>query len=247
MAIEYAEAKLQCVATPTAYLNTRQTYTASCTSDAQHPTPEGNDVTEVVEAGTVTSTTSQAEADAQAQALARSNAESRLSCTFFNKEITKTVACPSPNQAITASATVAAKSHSATTQIEADNLASLAVTNAANALLTCPAPKVWNTGGHGTVDVHTYCSVQPQVGGIPGPIGPPRLLPVTVSCAWSVDHHVIQGDTVELANAAANAIAELSARAKAELLAASSTICPAGQTVGGVLLIAEPVIISGVP
>lgn len=128
-----AQSKLVCTDSPSEYLNTVQTYTASCPTGAT-----GNSVTVTTPAGYFKSTVSQAYADAAALADATEKANAQLSCLFYNVEQTATASCPSGSTGDDASATVAAGQFTSTiSQADADAKALAEAQNQANAALSC--------------------------------------------------------------------------------------------------------------
>lgn len=79
---------------PTAFLNTQQSYTASCPgASGGTPAATGSSVTITVPAGQFQSAISQALADAAALSAAQATAESQLVCTYFNAAQTADVTC----------------------------------------------------------------------------------------------------------------------------------------------------------
>lgn len=152
-AADDANAKLVCVTPVITYLNTVQSVTVSCPgANEDVPAADGNPVTVTIAAGQYSSTASQSAADAAALAAATAQANTQLVCTFWNSEQEYTASCISPATGSDVTITVAAHTHSATTQALADSLALTDAINQANEALTCSTPPTvyWNTQQQGS-------------------------------------------------------------------------------------------------
>jgi len=144
-----AEAQLVCTAVPVTYKNTiAGDYTATCTGDADAPTPDGVPVHIVIPAGTVEGA-SVAEANAAAQTQAESQARAQLTCTFWNRAQSFTAHCDSDPDVADITKTIAAGTYSASSQAQADELALTEAENQARAemepLCVGDGPLVYNT------------------------------------------------------------------------------------------------------
>ena len=177
-----AQAQLSCVAPPVTYWNVARTVTASCQGEDGAPTPSGNTVTVTVPANTVSSTVSQDDANSQADALGLSQAQSKLSCTFYNKETTYKASCPANTSGPDQTATVPAGTYSSTdSQATADQLALTDAIHQVNVLLagSCSA------GGGGGPYYNTIFTVTAQAfsSNCPNPLGgvKPGIVTVTVT------------------------------------------------------------------
>jgi hypothetical protein len=93
LALQRAQAQLQCQDAPTEYTNDEVSYTASCIKSDGAPDPVGTPVTIVVDAGTFKSTVSKADANAAAYAHAEQVAWSTLRCAYKNRAKSVSVTC----------------------------------------------------------------------------------------------------------------------------------------------------------
>lgn len=232
-----AEARLDCEPEAVTYTNDPQTYTAACQGEAGAPPPEGDPVTVTIPAGTVSSNISKADANQIALAMAIAQAAAQLSCVYWNREKSAVAVCPT-NEAITASATVVAHTHSSTkSQSEADDLAQADADNAAlealEALGTCTdvtvywnevrqaskSVSIWNSTGQTWCQSAETGAVYDCTGG--GPRVPTwcQLLVTAV-----VPAHYFSNSSQEAANIAAQAMAEQLALSRLNTLSAQG-IC----------------------
>lgn len=143
-----ATAQLVCEEVST-FTNDAQSATVACQGQQGAPAPEGNPVTVVVPAGTITSTISKADANQRAAALAQQQAAAGLSCTYWNRAMTSALLTCDIDPNIQVQKTVAEHTYSSTiSQQDADAQALEDATNQANtelALLCVGSNVVWNT------------------------------------------------------------------------------------------------------
>jgi hypothetical protein len=149
MAASQAQAKLSCSGATGTFLNTAQSFTATCAAaNGNTPAATGNSVTVTIPAGEFQSNVSQAIANAAALAAAQQQAESQLLCTFHNAPQTASASCPdgSGTQTVTIPA---GQFSSIISQADADSQALIeAQKEAAQALVdshACDSFIVWNT------------------------------------------------------------------------------------------------------
>lgn len=136
-----AEAQLVCTATPVLYWNTVEgRFTATCAQEDGAPMPVGDAHTATRPVGTVSSTVSVEDANTQAQAQAIEEAQDGLSCTFYNREVTGTKACPDgsneqsvtiPAKALVDGVPAYVSTGPGSSQAAADSLAQIAANNQA--------------------------------------------------------------------------------------------------------------------
>lgn len=133
-----AQSKLQCNAGSGIFLNTVQTFAASCpAASGTTPAAIGTPVTVTIPAGSYQSSVSQELADAAALNAAMSQANAQLSCVFYNAPQTVQATCPDGSTGTTQSATVAASQFTDTTQAGVDAKASAEAQRQASNLLSC--------------------------------------------------------------------------------------------------------------
>lgn len=133
-----AIAQLNCQTPPTTFLNAAQSFTAVCSGNGIAPNPDGVPQTVNIPAGIYQSTISQADADAQALAAAQQQAQTLLSCTFYNSAQTFTANCPDGQSGTPVTKAVAAHTFSSTlSQSDADTQAINSAMSQANAALVC--------------------------------------------------------------------------------------------------------------
>ncbi len=134
-----AENQLVCETAATVFLNTPQTYTATCAPASDDtPAATGNSVTVTIPAGQYQSTLSQAAADAAALTAATNQATSQLVCTFYNAPQTYTASCPSGSTGSDVEVTIPAGAYSSiVSQQDADAQALAAAQSQAVAGLSC--------------------------------------------------------------------------------------------------------------
>jgi hypothetical protein len=157
-----AEARLVCTATPTLYWNTvAGFFVATCQKETGAPDPTGSPSTGSKAIGTVSSTENVEDANTQAQAQAIEEAQDGLSCTFYNRAVTGTKACPDgtneqsvtiPAKALVDGVPAYVSTGPGSSQAAADSLAQIAANNQAIGLFAgtvCdggpPAGTIWNT------------------------------------------------------------------------------------------------------
>lgn len=119
------------------YYNEEQQYTAEC-GEGQTGTP----VTKIVPAGTVTSTISQEDANQKAWEQAKEEAESELSCLFYNEEQSYTAYCQEGEIGQPVTVTIPAETYTAATLEEANNIALAAAQEQAEQQLICNGPSI---------------------------------------------------------------------------------------------------------
>jgi hypothetical protein len=93
LALQRAQAQLQCQDAPTEYANDEVSYTANCVKSDGAPDPVGAPVTIVIDAGTFKSTVSKEDANAAAYAHAEQVAWSTLRCAYKNRAKSFSVTC----------------------------------------------------------------------------------------------------------------------------------------------------------
>lgn len=192
-----AEALLQCDEGEQIWWNDDVSETADCVSDSLHPDPDGESRTVIWPKNTVSSTQSKVAANNLAKQYALAKAREQLSCTYYNREITKSQLCS--DDVTLKSYTVPASKHSAATQRAADALAETEAANGlANELLTCPVPPTiyWNSGASGvyeTIFVITCLGSSGTAG--TGGVSVPMVKNITVKVIVSfvVDPHIRSG------------------------------------------------------
>lgn len=138
LALQQAQARLDCTATPVTYHSAPKSYTARCAKTSGAPVPDGDPVTVNLNAGAATSTVSQATADATALQLAKDAAENGLACTWWNTA--QTVSCPTGQSGSNVTVQVHTVS-SQVSQADADNKAKISGQNQ----LVCSGGDFWNT------------------------------------------------------------------------------------------------------
>lgn len=134
---QQAQSQLVCQAQLTTYLNTPQTFTATCQS-AGGIQPDGDPVTVTTPAGKYSSTISQADADSKAAAAAQDEANSQLVCLFWNTEQSFTAKCPTGSSGADVTETVSA--HTVSSSVSQDDANAIALNNAktaAQSALSC--------------------------------------------------------------------------------------------------------------
>jgi hypothetical protein len=133
-----AQQKLVCGTSSGQFLNTVQSYTASCpAANGTSPAAVGTPVTATIPAGAYQSAVSQELADAAALQAAMNQANAQLSCTFYNAPQTVTASCPDGTTGSQQTSTTPAGQFSDVTQQGADTQALAAAQSAASALLSC--------------------------------------------------------------------------------------------------------------
>lgn len=148
-----AESRLSCAVASTTFLNTPQTFTASCPrASGDTPAATGSSVTITTPAGQFSSTVSQEAADAAAMAAATSSANNQLVCTFYNSPKSYTASCPSGSTGSDSTADIPAGVYSSISQADADAKAQAAAQAQAVAGLVCVGIAVLTIGN----TVQTY-------------------------------------------------------------------------------------------
>jgi len=90
-----AQSKLSCAGGSGVFLNTSQSFTASCpAASGTTPAAQGTSATVTIPAGQYQSTVSQELADAAALAAATAQAQAQITCTFYNSPQTTSAFCP---------------------------------------------------------------------------------------------------------------------------------------------------------
>ena len=197
-----AQAQLVCVSTPTTYYNVAQSYTAQCTQADDAPVPDGSPVTITIEAGEYSSTISQTVANSLAYNAAVLAATQALECTYYNREVTVSKDCPDGDPEPAVEATVAAGQHTSTiSQAVADQLATTAANNAAQALLETECGSAPAQVGNPPF-VHLRPSFRQAIS--TGPFPPPGtpftcFYDITVTVAENFVYAGTQGDAYNLA------------------------------------------------
>lgn len=133
-----AQSKLSCTPATSQFLNVEQTFTASCpAASGNTPAAIGTPVTATVAAGTYQSAVSQELADAAALQAATEQANSQLSCTFYNAPQSVTATCPAGSTGTPQTVAVAAGQFTDISQQGADAKAFASAQSQTSALLTC--------------------------------------------------------------------------------------------------------------
>jgi len=169
-----AVAKLVCEDAKVVYYNVEKQHTAHCpgASDDGTPAASGTPATAIIKAGTYQSEYSQKDADDAAEAAAIKKATLQLSCTYYNKEVTKSGSCEGGGGEV--EKTVGAGQFSGSSQAEADEKAAIEAQRLVAEELDCvasfiigntaqsyPLQRTCNPGGGCAPRVFAFTGVTP--------------------------------------------------------------------------------------